>query len=58
MSLKQEIERAFSLWLEWSEDAEILALLDLTVAALRGRGYRVTYEVRQAQDTTHEGGER
>ncbi len=47
MSLKDETERIFGLWLEWSEDVEILALLDLVVATLRQREYEVHFDVRK-----------
>lgn len=50
MSLKQDIERTFGLWLEWSDDEEILALLDLVVATLRRRAYQVSFNVRRSNE--------
>ncbi len=38
---REEVERVFRLWLELSEDGEILALLELLERTLRERGYRV-----------------
>ncbi len=50
MSLKQEIERIFGPWLEWSRDEEVLALLEVVVDALRRRRYRVSYEVSKERE--------
>ena len=38
---REEVERVFRLWLELSEDSEILVLLDLVERTLRDRGYTV-----------------
>lgn len=55
MSLKQEIERVFGLWLFWSEDDEILALLDLIRATLKQRGYEVRCDVKRTNPNTQGG---
>ncbi|MEK7220659.1 MAG: hypothetical protein AAB253_05635 [candidate division NC10 bacterium] len=44
-SNREEVERVFKLWLELSEDWEILALLELVERALRARGYSVRIQV-------------
>lgn len=56
MGLRDEIERIFGLWLEWSDDEEILALLDLVVATLRQRTYQVSYDVRRSSREQDESG--
>ena len=38
---REEVERIFRLWLELSEDQEILFLLELVEGTLRNRGYTV-----------------
>lgn len=53
MTVKDEIERTFALWLEWSEDEEIIALLDLAVATLRRRGYEAHYDVKRTNPPSH-----
>lgn len=41
---REEVERIFRLWLDLSEDQEILSLLELVEQALRQRGYTVRIE--------------
>lgn len=52
MTIKLEIERIFGPWLEWSQDEEVLALLEVVVNALRRRRYRVGYEVSREKEGT------
>ncbi len=56
MSLKDEIERVFGAWLTWSRDEEILALLDLVVAALRRRSFQVNLEITRSSGKQDEPG--
>jgi len=42
---REEVERVFRLWLELSEDREILLLLELVERTLRDRGYTVRIQV-------------
>ena len=44
-SNREEVERVFKLWLELSEDQEILVLLELVERTLRDRGYTVRIQV-------------
>ena len=44
-SNREEVERVFRLWLELSEDQEILLLLELVERTLRERGYTVRIQV-------------
>lgn len=42
---REEVERVFRLWLELSEDGEIVALLELVERTLRERGYSVRIQL-------------
>ncbi len=42
---REEVERVFKLWLELSEDWEIVALLELVERTLRARGYGVRIQL-------------